>query len=175
MTLKQTAAAALIGGALALSSSDPATAQDNKPKTVEERLTEIEKKLDTLTQALKGKKDSDGYAIPLDKGLIEDVKSLKSDLSALKTEIEGMKKSTSFRAVPAADAMAGKGTVRIENKYPVEVTVTLNGVNRRVDGGATAEYVVPSGEFTYTLLSGLDPVQQRGTVAEKQVATLRVK
>ena len=171
MTFQQTAAAALIGGALALSQPGPAAAQDKR--TVDEKLTDIEKKLDALTTAVMGKRTSDGTVA--EKGLTDTLKSLNADLAALRTEIEAMKKSTSFRAPAAADAMAGKGTVRIENRYPVEVTVTLNGVNRRVDAGATAEYVVPAGDFTYTLLSGLDAVQKSGTVAEKQVATLRVK
>lgn len=174
MTLKQMATAALVGGALALAQPGPAAAQDKETaKRIEDKLADIEKKLDSLTTVVAGKKTSDGTVT--EKGLTDILKTLNADLASLRTEMEAMKKTTALRPAPAADAMAGKGTVRIENKYPVEVTVTLNGVNRRVDAGATAEYAVPAGEFTYTLLSGLDLVQHRGTVAEKQVATLKVK
>jgi hypothetical protein len=174
MTIQRTATLGLIGGILALAQPTPAPAQDAATaKRIEDKLADIEKKLDALTQAVMGKKTSDGTVI--EKGLTDTLRTLTADLATLRTEIEGIKKSTSFRPPAAADPMAGRGTVQIDNRYPVEVTVLVNGLSYRVPAGTKLDVTVPAGEFTYQLLSGLDPVVQRGTVAERQVATLRVK
>ena len=113
-------------------------AADPVKGTVDERLDKIEAQLRTITELLKGKKDSQGFPLSSDPGLVKDVKKLTDDLAQLKADIESGKKSTSLRPVAPAPAPAkntfttGKGIVRIQNEYPVEITIAINSVTYRV-------------------------------------------
>lgn len=161
---------AVLGAALALA---PAAPQDKKDLTPEQRMQAIEKTLARLVEAVEGRKDSDGTPHPVDRGTVADLKALKDEVAALKKQVAEMKTTVALR--PPADPMAGKGTVRVDNQYPVEVTVRVNGTNYRVPGNTKLDVTVAAGEFTYELLSAADPVVQRATVDEKKTATLRVK
>ena len=187
MTSKQTAFAAVIGGVLALAPATPvsATSLRMKPtadakdkKTVDERLTEIEKRLETLTEAIKGRKDSDGTTLQSDPGLIVEVKKLRDEVYMLKGQIAAIQNSTSLRpaATGPADPMAGKGTIRVINDYPVEITIVINEKSYRVGANTESKVTVPAGEFSYLLLSsGVAGAATKSSLKEKEVVTLRIK
>lgn len=195
MNMKQSAFAAVIGGAFLFAPATPAealtlpgglltpatprntVAADPANKTTEERLKDIEQKLDTLTQILKGKRDSDGYPLSSDPGLVAEVKKLKDDLASLKKQLDDMQKSTSLRpSGNGTDAMAGKGTVRVVNDYPVEITIVVNDNSHRVAPNTKLDITVPAGTFTYQLISaGTTLTPTRSTIKEKEIVTLRIK
>src|SRR6185312_10160780 len=201
MTAKQTTMAALLGGALAVLPTHPAAALPMPPRpltalavptvpvaadpvkgSVEERLTSIEKQLALITELLQGRKDSQGFYIPSDPGLLKSVKDLGDDVKRLKPAIEGGKKSTSLRPVAPAPApakntfTAGKGIVRIQNGYPVEITIAINSVTYRVAPNTQQDVFVPVGDFTYQLLnSGANPTPVKGPIGEQELVKLRIK
>lgn len=187
MTPKQTAFAAVIGGVLALAPASPvsATSLRMKPtadakdkKTVEERLSEIEKRLAALIEALDGKKDDRGFTVPSDRGLISEVKELKDEVARLKERITAMQNSTSLRpaATGPVDPMAGKGTIRVINDYPVEISILINEKSYRVGANTELKVTVPAGEFSYFLhSSGAAPAPTRSSIKEKEIVTLRIK
>jgi hypothetical protein len=201
MTAKQTTLAALLGGALAVLPSHPVAALPMPPRplmalavptvpvaadpvkgTVDERLDKIEAQLRTITELLKGKKDSQGFPLSSDPGLVKDVKKLTDDLAQLKADIESGKKSTSLRPVAPAPAPAkntfttGKGIVRIQNEYPVEITIAINSVTYRVAPNTEQNVYVPVGDFTYQLLnSGANPTPVKGPIGIQEVVKLRIK
>lgn len=176
MNLKQTAVAAVIGGAIALSQPTSAFALTLQAKgSVEQRLEAIEKKIAELTEAVKGKKDSDGYVLPSNPGLVADVARLSNEVAALRQQLEAQK-STSLRPGVGADPMAGKGTVRIVNEYPVEISMVINGKSQRVAANTELKVTVPMGEFSYLLLSsGVAGTETKSTIKEKETVTLRIK
>lgn len=167
------AVTAVLGAALALAPSAAPQDKDKKDLTPDQRMQAIERTLARLVEAVEGRKDSDGNPSPVDRGAVADLKALKDEVAALKKQVAEMKTTVALR--PPADPMAGKGTVRIDNLYPYEVTVKVNGTNYRVPGGTKLDVTVTAGRFTYELLTGIDPVQQEATVDEKKTATLRVK
>lgn len=202
MSLKQTAVAAVIGGAIALAPSKPAAAlpipvplkpavpvaadpKDEKDtRTTDQKLADIDKKLADLTELMKGRKDSAGFPVPSDPGLIAEVKKLKDEIAALKTQIQEMQKSTSLRpgtgttglAPSPTDPLANKGFVRVVNDYKTEITIVVNNQSYRVAAGTELRVPVPAGEFTYQLLN--DPTHIapiRSTVEATKTVTLRVK
>ena len=201
MNLKQSAMASVIGGALAILSSSPASAlptpiaialptlpvaADPAVKTTEEKLADAQKEIRRLAELLDGRKDTDGRPSPVDVGAVEEIKRLKDKLfvqgetiAALKTQIEEMKKSTSLKPAPApapAAALTGKGTVRVINDYAVEIALVVNNSSYRVAPNMTVDIPVPVGDFTYQLLnsgSSLTPV--KSPIAEKEVVKLRIK
>jgi hypothetical protein len=201
MKIRQTALAALIGGACALASDASAaypvpplpvapaspvvqdtTKDKSKNKTVEERLDAIEKKLDRFTELLDGRRDSDGYPIMSDPGLVADLKEIKNNVAKLRLDVDSLQpKSRSFSpaapgtATPGAASQA-MGTVKIINDYPVEITMMVNNGTYRVAPKAELTVHVPVGEFTYQLLnSGASLTPTRAVITEKEPVRLRVR
>lgn len=189
MMLKQLSLAGVIGGALAflpapaaalpvppktLNLTVPVVA-DPAPKTVDEKLADLDKKVTDLIEIVKGKRDAQGFPIPTDPGLASEVKKLKNEIDDLRKQLDDMKKSTSLKpAVP--DAMAGKGTVRIENDYPVEISIVVNSNSYRVAANTKLDVTVPAGEFSYQLLnSGTNLAPVKSPIKEKEVVRLRIK
>jgi hypothetical protein len=201
MKFRQTALAALIGGACALASDASAaypvpplsvaptspvvqdtTKDKTKNKTVEDRLEAIEKKLDRFTELLDGRRDSDGYPLSSDPGLVADLKKLKDDVAKLRQDLDGVqKKSTSLSpGTPGAGtpgaATPAMGTVKIINDYPVEITMMVNNGTYRVAPKAELTVHVPVGEFSYQLLnSGASLTPTRAVITEKEPIRLRVR
>ena len=179
MNLKQTTVAAVIGGAIALTQPTPAAALTFQVKgSVEQRLDQIEKKIAELTEAVKGKRDSDGHPYPSDRGLVADVAKLRDEVAALKAQLDAQKSTSQRPAAPAAaaDPLAGKGTVRIVNEYPIEISMSINGTSYRVPANTELKVPVPMGEFSYFLLSsGVAGTATKSTIKEKETVTLRVK
>jgi hypothetical protein len=193
MNLKQRAVAAVIGGALAFAPTPPAAAfpiikpavpvaaepQKGNEKTTEGRLDDLQRDVKRLTELLEGRRDGDGYKNPFDRGLVAEVTDLKNKVRDLEREIATLKSSTSLRPSitgPAADPMAGKGTVRVVNDYPVEIRIAVNSTSFTVAPGTKLDIPVPVGEFTYQLLNaGANLTPTRSPVKEKEVVTLRIK
>src|SRR5262249_1356030 len=139
--------------------------------TTNAKLDGIQRTLDRLTELLEGKRDAKGFRIESDPGAVEEIKRLKNQLADLQKQMDTMKSSTSLR--PGA-TITNRGTVRVVNDYPVEISIVINGRSYRVAANTTTNVDVPVGEFTYQLLqSGASEVRSR--IAEKEVVTLRVK
>ena len=198
---KQATLATVIGGALAMVS--PAAALPLKPfnsgipmralparpvaadpvtKTVDEKLADAQKEIKRLAELVEGRKDTDGKVSPVDVGAVEEVKRLKDKLflqgekiTALEKQIDDLKKSTSLKP-SIVDPMAGKGTVRVVNEYPVEITIVVNNTSYRVAPTTKLDIPVPAGDFSYQLLnSGIAATPVKSTIEEKKFVTLRIK
>lgn len=203
MNLRSTAAAAVLGGALALPSAaappgPPApvfsAAQVGGAKdlrTPDEKMADIEKTLKRLVEQMDGRKDEKGFTLPSDPGLMEEVRRLRNEVALLKTQMEAMKTTVAQRpagggAIPGipspmpgpagADPLAGKGTVRIVNEYPVEISMVVNSKSYPVAPNATLDVPVPAGDFTYQLISSRTALAPtRSAIREREVVTLRIK
>lgn len=189
MILKQLSLAGVVGGALALLPA-PADAlpippksiklttpvvADPPTKTTDEKLADLDKKVSDLIEIVKGKRDAQGFPIPTDPGLASEVKKLKNEIDDLRKQLEEAKKSTSLKPI-VPDPMAGKGTVRIENDYPVEISIVVNSNSYRVAANTKLDVTVSAGEFSYQLLnSGTNLAPVKSPIKEKEVVRLRIK
>jgi len=119
MTFKSTAAAAVLGGALALPQTKAdapngaaAGGQTNKdvgtPKTTDQKLAEIQQTLARLTELLDGRKDETGARLPSDPGMVEQLKRLKDKVDELDKQLNGPK-SISQRP-PGGGTVPGVGS-----------------------------------------------------------------
>lgn len=182
MNLKQTTMAAALGAALAISPLT-ATAQPGGTRTTDEKLADAHKEIKRLAELLDGSKDADGKASPVDVGAVKDIQKIRDDVFALKKQVESiqsqldeLKKSSTSLKPALPDPMAGKGTVRVENEYAIEITIVVNTMSYRVPAGTKLDIPVPVGDFTYQLLNsgtGLAPV--KSPIKEKEVVKLRIK
>jgi hypothetical protein len=155
-------------------------------KTSNEKLSDIQEQLRLLNETLNGKRDKDGNPFPIP-GLVGQVKELKDKLTLLEAEVTKLKTNTSLRpttpttptnpmtpTAPIVDTKAGKGTVRVVNEYPVQISIVVNGTSWRVAPSKSVDVEVPAGEFTYQLLeSGASAT--RSVIKEKETVTLRIK
>lgn len=149
----------------------------------DKKLTAIQNQLKQLTELLNGRRDSDGFPIPSSPGLVADMKALKDRLEKIEKDLEGVKKSqTSLRpsdaggtgGTPADPKPATRGTVRVVNEYPIQISIVVNGTSYRVAPSKSLDVEVTAGEFTYQLLeSGAAPT--RSAIKEKETVTLRIK
>ena len=185
MTLKQLSMAAALGSALALAPSSPVFAAD-PAKTSDEKLADANKEIKRLAELLDGRKDTDGTPSPVDVGAVKQIAKLKDDVFALKQQVAALenqllalKNSTSLKPAAAqpADPMAGKGVVRIENDYPVEITIAINNaITYRVPANTKLDVTVAIGDFSYQLLNaGTNLAPVKSTIKEKEVVRLRIK
>lgn len=145
--------------------------------------SKAQKEIKRLAELLDGRKDADGKASPVDVGAVEEIKRLKDDVFRLKekvlslqSQLDELKKSTTSLKPAPVDPMAGKGTVRVENDYAIEITIVVNTMSYRVPANTKLDIPVPAGDFTYQLLNsgtGLAPV--KSPIKEKEVVKLRIK
>jgi hypothetical protein len=154
-------------------------------KQVEEsnkKLTSVLEQLKQLHELLNGKKDFDGTPLPIP-GLVAQVKDLKDKLDKIEKDVAGLKsQQTSLRPTnpnptsptPIVDPRAGKGTVRIINEYPVQISMVVNGVSHKIQPGKSLDVDVPMGEFTYQLLESA-AASTKSVIKEKETVTLRIK
>jgi hypothetical protein len=185
--LNQSVAAAVIGG-MFLAPAVPAPAAQFKvplPVQIDEKtdkaLADIQKDLKELTELLKGARDTEGFPIPTKPGLLDQLKELNNRLAQVEEDLKKLKGQTSLRpggtgSVPATppDPRAGKGTIRVVNEYPVQVSIVVNGTSYRVAPTKTLDVDVPAGEFTYQLLES-GGASTRSVIKEKETVTLRIK
>jgi len=147
------------------------------------KLSAIQNQLKQLAELLNGRRDSDGFLIP-NTGLLSEMKSLKDRLDKVEKDLDGMRKTqTSLRpeSPPAGggtgsvvDPRPARGTIRVVNEYPVQVSIVVNGTSYRVAPSKTLDIDVGAGEFSYQLLeSGAAPT--RSVIKDKETVTLRIK
>ncbi|MBA4062848.1 MAG: hypothetical protein C0501_03915 [Isosphaera sp.] len=187
MNLKNAATAAALGGALLAPA--PARADDKaeiaslrtQVEASNTRLTEIQAQLRTLTDLLNGPRDKQGFPIGATPGLVNDMKAMQDKLDKFERELAQVKAAQQATALrppaPAAvpvDPRTGRGTVRVVNEYPVQVSIVVNGTSYRVGPQKSLDVDVPAGKFTYQLLESA-AAQTESTVAEKETVRLRIR
>jgi hypothetical protein len=186
-TLKSTAVAAVIGGALALTPTTAAafpittklqTGSDKK-LTDSEVLAQIQKDLARLTELIEGKKPRDGFRLPSDEGLAAQIKRLQDQVDTLERRVNAMQPqgSTSLRPQDGrggSTAVTNRGTVRVVNEYPVEISIVVNERSYRVAANTKLDIDVPAGDFTYQLITA-GAAMTRSNVREREVVTLRIR
>lgn len=152
-----------------------------KVESVDKTLKGLQDDIKQLADLLKGKKDKDGIPLPSDPGLVADLKKLKDSLAAVETEINKMKTQSSSLRPPLNSGsstdpkpVAVKGTVRVVNEYPVQISIIVNGTSYRVQPSKSLDVDVPVGEFTYQLLES-GGASTKSFIKEKELVTLRIK
>lgn len=168
---------------------------DENNKLIAEMKEQL-KDLSVIRERIYGRKDQGGNEIPNDRGLLKDMQRLNDQVDALRQQVEKM--GTEYKALkpstpPASPetkivipgtmppgpgstpAIAGKGTIRLVNDYPVEISMVINkDLSYKIGAHSVKSIDVPAGEFTYELLQGgAGPV--KSTIKEKEIVTLRVK
>jgi len=188
---RSAAAAAVLGGMLLtpataappVSKVSAAQTDAELKKKLEEtnnKLTTIQDQLKTLTELLNGKKDERGFPLPSDPGVVAQLKDLSDRLKLVEKDVAAMKKTqTSLRPadpIPGAtvDPRTGKGTVRVVNEYPVQISIVVNGTSYRVAPSKSLDIDVPIGEFTYQLLESAE-APKKSVIRNKEPVTLRIR
>jgi prefoldin subunit 5 len=165
---------------------------DNAPKASEvaalkSKIEELEKTLATLKASQTALRELlEGTDKVGDEGLLKAIKKLDGSTMALETRLKELDKKLetvrTANASPATGAaapnttatLAGKGTVRIVNEYPVPISMLVNGTPHRLEANTSKDVSVDTGNFKYQLLnSGLNEVTS--PVKENETVTLRVK
>ena len=198
--LNESIAAAVIGGMLLAPATPAPAAQFSVPlptkidqatdiadlkKQADEankKLADIQMDLKQLTELLNGRKDKDGFPIETSPGLLAELKKLTDRLARVEEDLGKMKGQTSLRpgtspgTAPsgALDPRAGKGTVRVVNEYPVQISIVVNGTSYRVAPTRSLDVDVPAGEFSYQLLES-GAASTKSVIKEKETVTLRIK
>ena len=149
-----------------------------KIEAANNKLTDIQKDLKDLTELLKGRKDKDGFPIETSPGLIAELRKFTDRLARVEEDLNKMKGQTSLRpATPnviPADPRTGKGTIRVVNEYPVQISIVVNGTSYRVAPTKSLDVDVAAGEFTYQLLES-GAASTKSVIKEKETVTLRIK
>jgi hypothetical protein len=183
---QQTAALAMIGG-LFLAPTNVG-AKDDKTDIAElktkvdeanKKLADMQKDLQKLTELLSGKKDAQGFVIPSDPGVVAQLKTLKDNLATIAQDLEKLKAQTStslkpITITPVPETKIGRGTVRIVNEYPVQISMVVNGTSYQVQPSKAVDVDVTAGEFSYQLLQSGAAVTHR-PIKDKETVTLHVK
>ena len=198
--LNESIAAAVVGGMLLAPASPAPAGQFSLPlptkidqatdiadlkKQADEankKLADIQKDLKQLTELLNGRKDKDGFPIETSPGLVAELKELTNRLAKVEEDLSKMKGQTSLRpgsspgTAPggALDPRTGKGTVRVVNEYPVQISIVVNGTSYRVAPTRSLDVEVPVGEFSYQLLES-GAASTKSVIKEKETVTLRIK
>jgi hypothetical protein len=146
------------------------------------KLADIQRDLKQLTELLNGRRDEDGFPIETSPGLLAELKKLTDRLARVEEDLGKMKGQTVLRpgstpgTTPTAvvDPRAGKGTVRVVNEYPVQISIVVNGTSYRVAPTRSLDVDVPAGEFSYQLLES-GAASTKSVIKEKETVTLRIK
>ncbi len=151
------------------------------------KLSTIQDQLKQLTELLNGKKDEKGFPLPSDPGVVAEMKQLRDRLSQIEKDLANVKSQTSLRPstggtgstspIPGAtvvDPKTGKGTVRVVNEYPVQISIVVNGTSYRIAPSKSLDVDVAAGDFTYQLLES-GAAATKSVIKEKETVTLRIK
>jgi hypothetical protein len=186
----QAAALAILGG-MFMASATPVSAapKDDKDlaalKTQMEdattKLKDIQKDIQKLNELLIGRKDSNGFPVPTELGVVAQLKDLQDKLKVIDKDLDDLKKksSASYKvqspSTPIVENKTGKGTVRIVNDYPIQISMVVNGTNSyKIAPGKAVDVPVPAGEFNYYLVeSGGAPT--KSFIKDSETVTLRIK
>jgi hypothetical protein len=135
------------------------------------KIEELQKQVATLTELLKGKKDSTGAILPSDPGAVEEVKRLKDRIAKLENDV---KTQTSLKPSVGTPETKPTGTVKIINEYPVEISIVVNDKSYRVAPSKVLDVEVPAGEFTYQLLTA-GAQATKSPIHKGETVRLRIK
>jgi len=149
-----------------------------KVEAANTRLSDIQRDLKQLTELLNGRRDRDGIPDGTSRGLVAELKDLSDRLKKVEEDLTKMKgQSSSLRPstpITTPDPKVGKGTVRVVNEYPVQISIVVNGTSYRVAPSKTLDVDVPAGEFNYQLLES-GAASTKSVIKEKETVTLRIK
>lgn len=138
------------------------------------KIEDLEKQVKRLTELLSGKRDELGILVdPNAPGAAEEVKRLKDRVAALEKELTTLKTQTALKPAVVPEAKP-KGTVKIVNEYPVEISMVINDKSYRVAPNTKLDVEIPAGDFTYQLLQS-GAAATRSAIKEKETVTLRIK
>ncbi|MCE9563975.1 MAG: hypothetical protein K8U57_18185 [Planctomycetes bacterium] len=145
------------------------------------KLAMIQEQLKGITEALSGKKDDKGFTLESDRGIVAELKEFKNRLAQIEKDLANYKTQTSLRPAnpvtpvnPIVDPKAGKGTIRVVNEYPVQISIVVNGMSYRIAPSKTLDVDVSAGEFSYQLLES-GAALTKSVIKEKETVTLRIK
>ncbi len=139
------------------------------------KIETLQKQVTTLTELIKGKKDSTGAVLPSDPGAVAEIKELKNKIAALQKELTTIKKTqTSLKPSVGAPATKPTGTVKIINEYPVEISIVVNDKSHRVAPSKVLDIEVPAGEFSYQLLTA-GAQMTKSTIQKGETVRLRIR
>ena len=138
------------------------------------RIDDLEKLVAKLNEQLNGKYDK-GYRLETDPGAVEEIKRLKNKIADLEGDIKALRtqQTTAQKPVIVPEARP-KGTVKVVNEYPVEITILVNDRSYRVAPNTKVEVEVPAGEFVYQLPQS-GTALTRSVIKDKETVTLRIK
>jgi hypothetical protein len=138
------------------------------------KIEDLEKQVKRLTELLTGKKDELGLLVnPNEPGAVEEIKRLKDKIATLEGSLKEMKGQTALRPAVVPEVKP-RGTVKVVNEYPVEISMVINDKSYRIAPGTKVEVEVPAGDFTYQLLqSGAGAT--KSVIKDKETVTLRIK
>lgn len=138
------------------------------------KIDKLSKQVERLTELLNGRYDDKGVRYESDAGAIEDIKKLRNKIADLDAEIKSLKAQSQTALKPVVPNEARKGTVRVVNEYPVEISILVNEKSYRVAASTKLDVEVPAGEFTYQLLPTA-ATATRSPIKDKETVTLRIK
>ena len=201
--LSRSVAAAVIGGMLLAPTPAPAASPvpvfpvpstpvvpiqaDDKTEVAElkkqvedsnRKLSTIQDQLKLLTELLNGRRDEKGFPLPSDTGLVAQMRELKDRLAQIEKDLMAYKTQTALRPVtptnPIVESKPAKGTVRVVNEYPVQISIVVNGTSYRVAPSKSLDVEVTAGEFSYQLLES-GTALTKSAIKDKETVTLRIK
>lgn len=199
MTPRQLLLSAIAGVSLSLtnasaqSTGNPSDSKLGKESTQSEKtsdsvtrqeLTDLKKSIEDLTRfrrdiddLLFGKKDSTSI---LDTGILkrlseleEGLKRINSSLTRIEERLQNQPRSTSGFG-PSTSTTTTRGTIRLVNDYPTDLSIVLNGISHRLSPGQIKNVEVNPGSYSYELLVPGAQVTN-DTIREGQTITLRIK
>jgi hypothetical protein len=152
-----------------LIAASPALAGTDGPPSTEKRLDDIQKQLNAITKALseinKALPGLDTIQKQLDDLKTEcnlrldraqsQITDLKEQMAHLRAEVDQLRRSADAGRIARFGSSDGTtGYVEIQNTYPTEMAVVVNGKSYRVAPGQTVKTdPIPAGEFTYEVLN----------------------
>ncbi len=191
MTIRQVLLSALYGAALAATPVRAETPMKpaDPPKTsdadvLKPQIDDIKKDVKAIQEFRKNIEDEifgkgDGKTTT-NAGLIKRIGDLEDKLKALEATMKRIdekltamaKSSTSGFGPPAA--LAAKGTVRIVNDYPVDMSLMINGKSHRLAPGEVKLVDVAPGTYSYELLSA-GAQETKSAIKDGETVTLRIR
>ena len=138
------------------------------------KIEALEKQVKRLEALLTGKKDELGILVnPKEPGAVAEVTALKDKIAAMQKEIESLKTQTALKPAVAPEAKP-RGTVKVVNEYPVDISMVINDKSYRIAPGSKLDVDIPAGDFTYQLLQS-GAAATKSVIKDKETVTLRIK
>lgn len=131
------------------------------------KIEELEKSVVKLSELLNGRKE------PFEAGAVATLKDLNAKLDAIQKELSVLKTQTALKPAVTPEIPA-KGIVKIINEYPVEISIVVNDKSYRIAPSRVLDIEVPSGYFTYQLLTA-GATETKSLIQKDETVKLRIK